>query len=324
MRAIRVHRAGGPEVMALEEVPTPQPGPGEVRISARAIGLMYVDLLARAGRIPVPPPFTPGFELVGVVDAVGPEVRGLTVGTRVAGALLAPGAYAEQVVVPAAQVTALPEPLGDVEALALLFQGPTALLALRLGGRLQAGESVFLPAAVGGVGSLAVQLAKRLGAKVIAGASSAEKRRLALELGADAAVDYTRDGWADEVKAATGGKGADVVLEMLGGKTGDESLRALAPGGRLVVFGADNVLNPTGLTAEQVVGLLRKGQSFAGFSVTNAPESAQRAAREELVSATAGGTLRVIAGERFPLADAAGAHRAMEARRTTGKVVLVP
>ncbi len=325
MKAIRVHRFGPPEVMILEEVPQPQPGAGQVLVRVRAAGLNYADLVLREGLFPaaVSLPYTPGHDVVGTVEALAAEVTDLAVGARVV-AMLAMGAYAEYVAVPAAAVRVVPEGIDDETALALPLQGITAMLALRFAGRVEQGNAVFVPAAAGGVGSLAVQLAKCLGAaRVIAGASTQEKRALALRLGADAAIDYTEDGWANQVLDATEGRGADVVLEMNGGPMADESLRALAPGGRLVVFGADSVRAPR-LDAAQLRGLIARGQAYVGCSFAAAPESVRRAALDELFAAAVAGEIRANRGEKFPLARAAEAHRALASRKARGKLALVP
>jgi NADPH2:quinone reductase len=183
------------------------------------------------------------------------------------------------------------------------------------------GDVIFIPAALGGVGSIAVQLSKTFGARVVAGVGSDEKRERALVLGADWAVAYSRDGWADEVRRVTDGKGADVVLQTSGGTMGSESLRALAPLGRLVMFGADNVVRPEALSANQVRSLLALGQSLSGFALMRTPEAVRRDALAELAERVASKTLSLPI-QRFALSDVATAHQALEARRTVGKVVL--
>ncbi|WP_394822457.1 zinc-binding alcohol dehydrogenase family protein [Pendulispora albinea] len=324
MKAIRIHRFGPPDVLQLEDVPDPRPAPGRILIRVRAAGMNYADLLIREGRYPklAALPYTPGYEAAGVVEALGEGVEGPAVGTRVVAAVSAPGTFAEYVEAEPAQVTEIPEGVGDEEALALPVQALTAWLALRIGGRVAPGDSVLIPAAAGGAGHLAVQLAKRLGAaRVLAGASTKEKRDLALRLGADAAIDYTEGGWADQVRAATDGRGADVVFERSGGAHADESLRALAKGGRLIVFGADSLTEPR-LSTEQLRGLLVQGQAYAGFSLMALPDGVRRAALHELFAFVAAGALQVHVGARFPLARAADAHRAMASRATSGKVVI--
>jgi NADPH2:quinone reductase len=323
--AVRMHTTGAPDVLALEAVAMPTPAEGEVRIAVHVAGLNYPDMLIRGGRLPARTmPFTPGVDVAGVVDAVGSGVSGeLAVGARVVAALFkeASGGYAEHVVTSASSVTVLPDDLAFEHAVALPVQGLTALLALRIAGRVAPGDAVFVPAAAGGVGSLAVQLARRLGARiVVGGASTSEKRRLVLDLGADAVVDYTRASWSEDLRAATGGVGADVILEAGGGAMFEESLRALAPSGRLVVFGAEDAVNPPVFDAAKTLAFLRQGQAFVGFSLLRVPESVRRAALAELIASAR--SLRVIV-ERYALADAARAHAAMEARKTQGKVVLL-
>jgi NADPH2:quinone reductase len=237
--------------------------------------------------------------------------------------LPAGGGYAQHVVAPSTQLTPVPTGIRDEEALGLGIQGLTALLLLRVAARLQAGEQVFVPAAAGGVGHLAVQMAKRLGAAcVIAGASTHDKRRLALELGADASVDTTRDDWPDQVRSATNQRGCDVVLAMTSGEIVEQSLRALAPLGRLVLFGADNLVNPAALDSNHMRVLLRQAQSLGGFALMQVPGHIRELALSELFEAVAAKSLRVIAHERYRLADAASAHAALESRRTIGRVFL--
>ena len=221
MKAIRLQRFGGPEELRVEEIGTPSPGQGEVLIQVHAAGINYSDLGLREGKYAsgLTLPFTPGYEAAGEIVAVGPGVSEPAVGTRVVALLPQQGAFAEFAVAPAAIVVPLPAELSYAQAVALPVQGTTALLALTVAARIAGGESVFVPAAAGGVGSQLVQLAKRLGAgTVIAGASTDSKRALAQRLGADAVVDYTRSGWAERVKEATGGRGADIVFEMIGEK----------------------------------------------------------------------------------------------------------
>lgn len=323
-KAVRLHTTGAPESLAVEAVPRPVPNEGEVGIAVHVAGVNYADVLARAGRLPTRAmPFTPGVDVAGVVDSVGPGVSEIAIGARVVAALFrdASGGYAEHVVAPVSDIMAIPDDLAYENAVALPVQGLTALLALRIAGRVTPGDAVFVPAAAGGVGSLAVQLARRLGARVVVGgASTSEKRRLVLDLGADAVVDYTRAAWADDLRAATGGAGADVILEAGGGAMLEESLRALAPGGRLVVFGAEDAVNPTSLDVQKTLAFLRQGQAFVGFSLLRVPERVRRAALAELIASAR--SLRFVV-ERYALDDVARAHAMMEARKTRGKVVLV-
>ncbi|QSQ22336.1 zinc-binding dehydrogenase [Pyxidicoccus parkwayensis] len=324
MKAMRLSRFGGPEELRLEEMASPVPGEGEVLLQVHAAGLNYAELLIRAGRIPgvPPPPFTPGYEAAGVIQAVGRGVTQWREGQRVVAMLPGQGALAEQAVAPAALVTAIPDGLSFEQALALLNQAPSALALLRFGGRVQPGDAVFIPAAAGGVGSFMVQLAKRLGAeRVLAGASTEEKRKLALRLGADVAVDYTKADWPERVREATGGRGADVVFERDGGEVFARGLKALAPRGRFVVFGVDS-MSGTGVSGEQLGQMIFQSQSLVGFSYPSLPQDVQAGVLREVFELTVSGKLEVVVGQTFGLHELPDAHRAMEARKTSGKVVI--
>lgn len=326
MRAIRVRRFGGPEELRVEEVEMPAPGEGEVLIEVRAAGLNYAELLQREGRYPGAPPFpfTPGFEAAGVVAAVGPGVSRVRPGARVVAMLPGQGAFAEYAIAAEQLTIPIPDSLPFEAAAALPVQAPTALLCLRVAGRLGEGESVFIPAAAGGVGSFLVQLARRLGAgTIIAGASTEEKRATARRLGADLAIDYTRPDWPDRVRAATGGRGADVVFDMSGGVVGEQSLKALAPQGRLVLFGADSP-HATRFGHEQVAQIVHQNQAVVGFNLPALPPDLHASALAEVLGLIGAGQIEVLVGQTFPLAEVAGAHRAMAERRTSGKVVILP
>lgn len=319
MKVIRFHETGGPEVLTLDEVPTPTPGPGEVLINVAAAGVNYADLLQRQGVYPLPGglPATPGFEVAGTVAALGEGVSEPRVGTRVVAGLQA-GGYAEYVAVPAPSALPIPAGLGFAEATALFVQGLTAYGLLHAG-RLQAGERVLVLAAAGGVGSLAVQLAKHQGASVIGAASSPAKLDLIRRLGADAAVDYSQPGWVEAVREASGGRGVDLVLESVGGAIGAASLDLLAPGGRLVVYGASSH-EPVNLATQALMG---RGLSVIGYSMgAQTSPAAMANGLRVLLGAVAEGRLQPTVGARVPLAEAAAAHRLMAARQTTGKVVL--
>lgn len=325
MRAIRMHRPGDPDVLRLEEVPDPTPGAGEVLIAVAAAGVNYADLAVRQfgghpGGPPPPPPLTPGFEVAGTIAAVGAGVAGLAVGDRV-GAVLDAGGYAEYAVAEAAKIMPIPDGVDFATATAFLIQGPTAHGVLHDAVRLRAGESVLVEAAAGGVGHLAVQLAKLAGAQPVLGAAgSAEKRELARQLGADRAIDYTPQDWAAEVREATGGRGVDVVLEAVGGPVGAVAVECLAPLGRLVIFGAASG-QPAPLPNPMALNM--KGLTVSGFGGPWIRPGRAAAAREELFAHLRAGRLRVVLGPSFPLAEAAAAHRAVGSRQTVGKVVLL-
>lgn len=322
MKAIRVHEPGGPEVLRLEELKRPEPGTGEVLIKVEVAGVNYADTGLRRGIFHGPHqaelPLTPGFEVAGIVAALGEGVTGVAEGTRVA-AVLDSGGYAEYAVAEADALVEIPDGVDYATATgALLVQGLTAYGVLQDSARIRAGESVLVEA-TGGVGSLAVQLAKLAGARPVIGtAGSVEKRELALSLGADHAVDYAREDWVERVLEATGGRGADVVLESVGGDVGARAYECLAPLGRLATFGA---ASGEGLRPPDMWQLNLKGQTVSGYGGPWIRPGRAEVARGALAHHLREGELRVV-GRSFPLAKAASAHRAVEGRATTGKVVL--
>ncbi|ATL68057.1 quinone oxidoreductase family protein [Nocardia terpenica] len=314
MRAVRYHEYGAPEVLRVEEVDDPVPGEGELLVRAVATGVNYFEVQVRAGVVPdpfgLPLPHIPGVEVAGTVVAVGPGVETHRIGERVVGTV-ASGSYAELVRLPAAAAVPLDERLGEHRALALLGQGATAVGVIAAAG-IEPGETVLVEAAGGGIGTLLVQLAKRAGARVIAGASGNAKRQLAIELGADTTVDYTRPGWTEEVGPVS------VVLETVGGQTARDAYSLLtAPHARMVVFGS-----ASGAPVEIGSGqLLPIGASLIPFSLGYRPERWPELARraEEL---TVRGELTPVIGTVLPLAEAASAHRAFENRTAIGKTIL--
>jgi NADPH2:quinone reductase len=325
MKAVRFHQTGGPDVLVYEEVPDPQPRDWEVLIRIEAAGLNFSDVMRRRGDHypqPSPPPFILGIEVAGTVVGVGKAVETIAVGTTV---FATPGAggYAQYICVPASRVIPLPPGVDVVHAAALVAHGLTAALALRQAARLAPGEAVLVDAAAGGVGSFAIQLAKRYGAgQVIAAASTAQKRVVAQALGADDAVDYTAPDWPDAVRELTGGRGVDVVLEMVGGDTLARAIGTLAPFGRLIVIGQAGgetaLIDPWALTSSS--------HTVTGFYLNNylaAGPLIQDTIRE-LLSLVAAGELSVQVGTILPLSQTAEAHRLLEGRQTMGKVVLRP
>jgi NADPH2:quinone reductase len=311
VKAIRFHELGGPEVLRLEDVPDPT-GPNVIRV--RAIGVNFADTRFRLGKYFVRPRFPqiPGMEAAGELVSTGARVM-----------VLGEGAYAELMSAPT--IFPMPDGLGFAEAAALPVQGITAHHCLRLAGRLAPGETVLVHAAAGGVGSLAVQIAKLMGAKqVIATAGGPEKTKLARELGADVAIDYRTDDVVNTVKDATGGRGVDVLLEMLGGTDAlTRNLACLAPFGRMIVFGAAS--GDTKGTIEPVA-LMARNQSVIGYYLTPLLRKPELCAPvlDEVARWVVEKKLRVVVGERLPLAEAAEAHRRMERRDTVGKIVLEP
>ncbi|AXI76929.1 quinone oxidoreductase family protein [Peterkaempfera bronchialis] len=315
MRAIRITEFGGPEVLKPVELPDPVARPGQLLVEVAAAGVNYADThtvedsyLSRSAL-----PMVPGAEVVGRT----PE------GRRVV-ALTENGGYAEKAVVRESLAHDVPDGVTDGQALALVVQGLTAWHLLRTCARIAEGESVVVHAAAGGTGSLAVQLAARFGAgRVIATASSEAKRRLALELGADAAVDGAPEGLAERLVEANGGHRVDVVLEMTGGPVFDASLAALAPFGRLVTYGMASRVPPTPVRAAQ---LMAHSRSVVGFWLMHAVGRPGMVAEPmaELMAMTADGRLRPQVGEAYGLSEAARAHRDLRARRTVGKLLLDP
>jgi NADPH:quinone reductase len=314
MRAVTISAFGGPEVLELvEDALVPEAGEGQVLIRVERAGVNYADTHARENSYlsSYELPLIPGGEVVGDAD-----------GRRVA-ALVGTGGYAEYAVAPAGAVFPLPDGVSDTAALAMIIQGLSAWHLLRTSAKLAQGESVVVHAAAGGVGSLAVQLAKRFGAgRVIATASTEEKRALALELGADAAVDAREPELNAALREANGGAKVDIVLEMAGGPVFDQSLRALAPFGRLVTYGiASGEPNTVASGA-----LMARSQAVIGFWLVHCFGRAGMVAEplQELFSLVASGDLRVIEGELYGLSEARRAHEDMQARKTSGKLVLDP
>jgi NADPH2:quinone reductase len=315
MRAIQVSEFGGPEVLRLVDIPAPEPRDGEVLIRVARAGINYADTHQRRNEYLAAAelPLIPGAEVAGVREDTGERVV----------AMCGTGGYAEYASAPAALTVPVPDGVDDGTALALVLQGLTAWHLYRTSARVQDGESVVVHAAAGGVGSLAVQLGRSMGAgRVIATASTEEKRALALELGADVAVDAAPEGLADRLVEANGGGRVDVVFEMAGGEVFEQSLKALAPFGRLVAYG-----NASGEANTVATGrLMRRSAAVVGFwlmHLVGRPEMVGEPLAD-LFGRAARGELRAVVGETYPLADAARAHTDMQARRTTGKLLLDP
>jgi NADPH:quinone reductase len=316
MRAIQITEFGGPEVLHLSELPEPQPAAGQLSIDVSRAGVNYADThqAENSYLAPATLPLIPGAEVVGRT----PD------GRRVV-ALLEGGGYAERAVAWEQLAFDVPDEVSDGQALALVLQGTTAWHLLRTSSHLASGESVVVHAAAGGVGSLAVQLAKAWGAgRVIATASSQDKRDLALELGADVAIAPDPDGLTDRIKKANDGKSVDIVLEMTGGTVFDASLAAIAPFGRIVAYGMASREQP-----KQVApgALMSKSRTVAGFWLAHCfrdPGRYLAGPMAELTELTSSGKLRPVVGGEYALSDAAQAHIDIRSRRTTGKLVLDP
>lgn len=324
MNAVVVEEFGEPEVLQYAEVDRPEPGEGEVLIEVKAAGVNYADTMRRKNEYlkKQTVPFTPGSEVAGTVAEVGSGVENVSVGDRVVN-LGDDGGYAEYAVAPASGVIPIPEGLDFDEAAAIPLQGLTAYHLMKTTGRMGEGESIVVHAAAGGVGSLAVQMAKLMGAgNVIATASNNEKLNMAKDLGADVLIDYTEDDWPETVKAATGGKGADVILEMVGGDFPEKNLSCLAPFGRMVVFGsASGEPSSVGL-----FHVMRKQQTISGFFLPwiLADQKLLASSMREILGWLSSGDLKLNVGGRYPLEKAAEAHADLEGRKTTGKLVLNP
>jgi NADPH2:quinone reductase len=322
MLAIRIHETGGPEKLRADDIPVPTPAAGEVRIRVEAAGLNFIDTYQRSGLYAVPLPFTLGAEIAGVVSAVGEGVRDFVVGDRVATAK-ASGGYAAEAVAPAAHVVKIPDGVATQTAAALMLQGLTAHYLAVDTFPLKPGHTALIHAAAGGVGLLLVQLAKRAGARVIATVGSDEKVALARGAGADEVVVYTRDNFTAAARAFTGGLGVDVVYDAVGKDTFNGSIDSLRPRGMFVSFG--NASGPVAPFAPLL--LTQKGSLYftrptlLSYTQTSAE---LRARTDDLFSAVLSGGLKVRIGATFPLTAAGEAHRALEGRVTTGKVLLVP
>jgi len=329
LKVVVAQHTGGPAVLQMTDAPVPSPGPGQVLIRVEAVSVNFADVMRRRGdRYPYPTtfPFVPGSEIAGIVEDVGADVTSVIPGDSVF-ALAGPDGstgYAQFALANAAQVNRLPPGLSSAEAAALVVAGGTAILALQGAGRLVDGETVLVQAAAGGVGSYAVQLAKLLGAgRVIGLASTPEKRKAALMLGADHALDYTRDGWVDDVRVLTEERGVDLVLEMTGGPVFGQSLATLAPFGRSVFYGyasGDSF-------AVDPQNLLKPNQSVIGFNLGGWFQHKPReafAALQTLIGHVLAGAVKAQIGHVLPLSRAADAHRMLENRETTGKIILQP
>ncbi len=322
MKAIRVHAQGGPDVLTLDEIPVPEPGKGEVRVKIAAIGVNFIDTYKRAGAYQIPLPTTLGEEASGTVDALGPDVADFHIGQHVAYASVS-GAYAEYAIVPAERLVSVPEHLDLQQAAAVMLQGMTAHYLTHSTFPLRTGQTALVHAAGGGVGQLLTQMAKRLGARVIGTVSNEEKARLARAAGADEIIFYTRDDFETETKRLTNGAGVDVVYDSVGKDTFDKSLNCLKPRGYLVLYGQSSgavpPVNPQVLNAKGSLFLTRP---TLGHYILTRGELLWRT--DDLFNWIGAHQLNVTIDKTFPLAEAAEAHRYLEARKTQGKVLLIP
>ncbi len=321
-QAIRIHQTGGPEALQLEAFDPGQPGPGQVRLKHSHIGVNYIDVYFRTGLYPAPTqPFTPGVEAAGEVVAVGEGVTDLQPGQRVAYAARPPGAYAEERLIAADQVVPLPDSIDNATAAAAMLKGMTAHMLLQRVYAVQPGDTVLIHAAAGGVGLIACQWASALGATVIGTVGSDEKAELARAHGCDYPLLYRQTNVAEAARTLTDGRGVDVVYDSVGADTLEGSLGALRRRGMLVSFGQSSGKPP----AIEVGQLAAGGSLFLTrptlFDYIDTPQELQEAGRA-LFENIGAGRIRVRIGQTWPLSRAADAHRALEARQTTGSSIL--
>ena len=323
MKAIRFHETGGPEVLRIEELPLPETGSGQALVRHTAIGVNFIDTYHRTGLYKLPLPSGLGVEAAGVVEAVGQGVAHVAAGDRVAYVARPPGAYAEAAAVPADRLVRIPEGVSDEVAAAAMLKGMTAWMLLRRIHAVKPGENVLFHAAAGGVGLIAVQWLRALGARTIATVGSDEKGRLALAAGASDVIVYTREDFVKRVRELTKGEGVPVVYDSVGRTTFEGSLDCLAPMGLMVSYG--NASGP--VPPFEIAQLASRGSLFLTrptlFSYTARREDLETGARE-LFGVIRSGQVRIDVKHRWPLAQAADAHRALEGRHTTGSIVLVP
>ena len=322
MKAIRVHQPGGPEQLRIDEAPTPKPGEEDVLVKIEASGVNFIDVYHRTGLYKMPLPFTPGMEGAGVVESIGERVIEWQPGDRVAWAMTA-GSYAEYAIVPALKLVRVPEGVDTRTAAALMLQGMTAHYLTRSTFPLKSGDTALVHAAAGGAGLLITQLAKNVGARVFGTVSTQAKAMLAKQAGADEVILYTEQDFEAETKRLTHNKGVDVVYDSVGVTTFEKSLNCLRPRGTLVLFGQSSGPVPPfdpGILNQK--GSLYLTRPSLGHYVLTREELIWRS--DELFTAVLDGKLNVRIDKTYPLAEAAQAHRDLESRKTTGKLLLVP
>jgi NADPH2:quinone reductase len=322
MKAVMVHEFGGPEVLRYEDRPTPEPGAGEVRVKVEAIGVNFIDTYHRGGLYKNPLPLALGQEGAGRIVALGEGVSDFKVGDHVAWKDQF-GSYAEEVAIPVAKLVPVPDGVSSQEAAATMLQGMTAHYLSHSTFPLQEGNTCLIHAGAGGVGRLLIQMAKMRGARVLATAGSEEKAALAREAGADEVVLYRQDDFAEAAKKFTGGKGLDVVYDGVGKDTFDKGLTCLRPRGMMVLFGqASGPVPPLDPQILNARGSLFLTRPVLGAYTLDREELLWRA--KDLFGWIAEGKLKLHIGATYPLADVAQAHRDLEGRKTTGKLVLIP
>lgn len=322
-KAIRMYDTGGPEVLRWEDVTIGPPGPGEVHLRQSAVGLNFIDIYHRSGLYPLPElPATPGMEGAGTVVAVGEGVEGFAPGDRVAYAGLPPGAYAEERLLPAHRLVLLPEAITDQQAAGMMLQGMTVQYLLRSTFHVKPGDTILFHAAAGGVGLIACQWAKALGATVIGTVGSPEKAELARKHGCDFPLLYQEEDWVSKVRELTDGEGVPVVYDSVGGETFMKSLDCLRPLGLLASFGQASgpvaPFDPALLAAKGSLFLTRPT-----LMTYTADRSDLLASAADLFAVVESGEVRIEVNQTYPLSEAAQAHRDLEARKTTGSTVLL-
>jgi NADPH2:quinone reductase len=322
MQAIQVSQVGGPEVLVPVDVPIPEPKPNEALVQIKAAGVNFIDVYFREGRYPAQLPFIAGQEAAGVVTKAGSEVTSIKVGDRVA-YTSSLGSYAEYAAVPESRLVKIPEAVSFEQAAAVMLQGMTAHYLVHSTYKLQKGETALVHAAAGGVGLLLVQMAKKIGARVIGTAGAKEKAQLAREAGADECIVYTEADFETETRRLTSDKGVHVVYDGVGKATFEKDLNVLLPRGYLVLFGGSSGAVPP----FDLIKLSQKGSLY----ITRPTLAHYTATREELdwragdvLQMIVDGELNVRIHKSYPLADAAQAHRDLEGRKTTGKLLLIP
>lgn len=322
MKVIRVHAYGGPEVLRVEVAEVPRPGPGQALVRIEAVGVNFMEIYQRTGHYKVTPPFVPGTEAAGTVEAVGPGVSTVNPGDRV-GSINMLGAYAEYALAPAERLVPLPDRVTTRQAAAVLLQGMTAHYLTTSTYPLSHGHTCLVHAAAGGVGLLLCQMAKRRGARVIGTVSTEEKAALARQAGADEVILYTQTDFETEVKRLTGGNGVSVNYDSVGRTTFAKGLNCLVPRGLMALYGQSSgpvdPIDPQVLNQKGSLFLTRP--SLTHYTATRA-ELLERAG--DVLGGVADGSLKVRIHREFPLEQAAEAHRELEGRRTTGKVLLIP
>ncbi len=323
MKAIQVQKTGGPEVLTLVDLPIPKPKANEAVVKIAASGVNFIDVYFREGRYPATLPFTDGQEAAGTVTEVGSEVKSVKAGDRVAFSNVV-GTYAEYAAVPAERLVHVPDKITDQQAAAAMLQGMTAHYLSHTTHQLKQGDTVLIHAAAGGVGLLLVQMARNIGARVIGTAGSEEKAKLAREAGADEVILYTNQDFETETKRLTEGKGVHVVYDGVGQTTFDKGLNVLRPRGHMVLFGASSGPVPAVDPIKQLMakGSLTLTRPSLIHYVTSRDELQQRAG--EVFAMIGAGKLKLRISRTYKLEEVQQAHRDMEGRKTTGKILLVP